>query len=131
MIYDLDGSLEAKRNAEVAESTANWRRRFDHPEQNAPLGAEGSKIRAAYEAGRAAERKLLLPIIDRVVGFGEFNVGQLEIKQSNKDRGSYMVFWGNNLQAEGGSLGQAIDYCASDSGRQYHDKVTDLSTFKE
>lgn len=42
-----------------------------------------------------------------------------------------MVFWGNNMQAENGSLGQASDYYASDKERQYQDKVTDLSTIKE
>lgn len=90
----------------------------------------GSDVRDAYDAGRTAERKLLLPIIDRIAGFGDFNVGQLNVQQSNQKRGTYMVFWGNNLQTKNGTLGQAIDYCVSPEGQRFHDGVTDLSKIK-
>ena len=84
----------------------------------------------AYDARRTAERKLLPPIIDRIAGFGDFNVGQLNVQQSNQSVARTWSFGGNNLQTENGTLGQAIDYCVSPEGQRFHDGVTDLSKIK-
>lgn len=114
---------------DLALSNERWRRRFDPPAPINPIGEANSEIRKAYEKGRLDERGLLLPIIERLAGFRDFNVGCVEIKQTQV-RGKYCVFWGNDMQAKNGSLGQAIDYCASSFARSYQDKVFDLSTGK-